>query len=57
MLSMEKNLSSPPLTLNTVRFCKSLIFLFFSKVHSRSKSNLGGYNVKTAASTASNDAP
>ena len=44
-----------PLNLNNA--CVREIILFFSKVRSRSKSTLGCYSVKTAASMASNDAP
>ena len=43
-------------TLNNARVGELLIFLFFSKVRSQSKSILGCYIVETAASIASNDA-
>ena len=46
------------LTLNNARIVyELLIFLYISKLHSRSKSTLGCYIVKTTASIASNDAP
>ena len=44
-------------TLNNDRIHDLLIFLFFLKVHSRSKSTLGCYIVETAASIVLNDAP
>ena len=47
-----------PLTLNNACVVRELLFfLFFLKLHSRSKSILGCYIVKTTASVASNDAP
>ena len=46
-----------PLTLNNACIRELLIFLFFLKVYSRSKSTLGYYIGKTAASIASNDTP
>ena len=42
-----------PLTLNNARVRE---LLFFSKLHSLSKSTLGCYIVKTTATVASNDA-
>ena len=45
-----------PLTLNNARVRELLIFLFFLKVRSRSKTTQGAsYVVKTAAIIASND--
>ena len=43
-------------TLNNARTYEFIIILFFSKVHSRSKSTLGCYIVENTASIASNDA-
>ena len=45
-----------PLTLNNARIVL-INFSVLSKLHSRSKSTLGCYIIKTTASVASNDAP
>ena len=44
-----------PLTLTNARVCELLIFLFFSKV--RSRSTLGCYIIEITASISSNDVP
>ena len=46
-----------PLTLNNARIVRVINFSAFSKLHSRSKSTLSCYIIKTTASVVSNNAP